>query len=74
MDSETERFSDGCNFLCIRPGVVVGYDRNFVTNQALRDHGVKVLEVPSAELCNGRGGPHCLSMALIREDDESTNP
>jgi len=74
MDSERERFSDGVNFLCVRPGVVLGYDRNFVTNQALRDHGVKVLEIPSAELVNGRGGPHCLSMALVREDDESTNP
>ena len=53
---------------------ILGYDRNFVTNQALRDAGVKVLEIPSAELVNGRGGPHCLSMALIREDDESCNP
>lgn len=68
MDSERERFSDGCNYLCIRPGVVVGYDRNFTTNNALREHGVKVIEIPSSELINGRGGPHCMSMALERED------
>ncbi len=74
MDSERERYSDGCNFLCIRPGVVIGYDRNFVTNKAMREHGIKVLEIPSAELINGRGGPHCMSMALIREDDKSVNP
>lgn len=72
MDSERERFSDGCNFLCVKPGVVIGYDRNFTTNQAMRDNGVRVIEIPSAELCCGRGGPHCLSMALIRENDKST--
>lgn len=33
------------NTLAIAPGVVVTYDRNYVTNQVLRDLGVEVIEV-----------------------------
>ncbi len=66
--AEREQWSDGVNFVCVRPGVVIGYDRNFVTNATLKKHGVKVIEIPSCELSRGRGGPHCMSMALIRED------
>ena len=64
--AEREQWSDGVNLLCLRPGVVVAYDRNFVTNEALRSYGVQVLEIPSAELSRGRGGTHCMTMALIR--------
>ena len=69
IDAEREQWSDGVNLLCLRPGVVVAYDRNFVTNEALRSHGVTVLEIPSAELSRGRGGSHCMTMALIREEE-----
>jgi arginine deiminase len=65
--SEREQWSDGVNTLCIRPGVVITYDRNFVTNDALIKSGIKVIAVPSCELSRGRGGPHCMSMALYRE-------
>lgn len=51
-----------------KTGVVIVYDRNYVTNETLRKHGVKVIEIPSCELSRGRGGPHCMSMALERED------
>ncbi|MBQ6461417.1 arginine deiminase [Candidatus Saccharibacteria bacterium] len=68
IDAEREQWSDGVNLLCIRPGVVIAYDRNFVTNQALRKHGIKVIEIPSSELSRGRGGSHCMSMALVREE------
>lgn len=64
--SEREQWSDGVNTLCIKPGVVVTYERNFVTNEALRAHGIRVIEIPSCELSRGRGGPHCMSMALER--------
>ena len=67
IDAEREQWSDGVNLLCLRPGVVIAYDRNFVTNEVLRSLGVTVLEIPSAELSRGRGGSHCMSMALIRE-------
>ncbi|MBR2659113.1 arginine deiminase [Candidatus Saccharibacteria bacterium] len=68
IDAEREQWSDGVNLLCVRPGVVVAYDRNFVTNQTLRKHGIKVIEIPSSELSRGRGGSHCMTMALVREE------
>ena len=68
IDAEREQWSDGVNLLCIRPGVVMAYDRNFVTNEALKKHGIQVIEIPSSELSRGRGGSHCMSMALVREE------
>lgn len=66
--SEREQWNDGSNTLCVAPGKVVVYDRNYITNGILRDNGVEVLEMPSSELSRGRGGPRCMSMPLIRED------
>ena len=66
--SEREQWNDGSNTLCIEPGKVVVYDRNYVTNQILRDNGIEVLEMPSSELSRGRGGPRCMSMPLIRNN------
>ena len=68
IDAEREQWSDGVNLLCIRPGVVLAYDRNFVTNATLKKHGIKVIEIPSSELSRGRGGSHCMTMALVREE------
>ena len=65
--SEREQWNDGSNTLCVAPGTVIAYDRNHVTNNLLREHGVTVLEIPSSELSRGRGGPRCMSMPLIRE-------
>lgn len=74
ISSEREQWNDGTNTLCIAPGVVVVYDRNNITNNILREHGIKVLEMSSAELSRGRGGPRCMSMPLVRENlDTSYN-
>ncbi|MGM9926815.1 MAG: arginine deiminase [Bacillus sp. (in: firmicutes)] len=66
--SAREQWNDGSNTLAIAPGVVVTYDRNYVSNDLLRQHGVKVIEVLSSELSRGRGGPRCMSMPIVRED------
>ncbi len=66
--AEREQWNDGSNTLAIAPGVVIVYERNNVTNEVLKSHGIKVLEMRSAELSRGRGGPRCMSMPLIRED------
>jgi len=63
-----EQWNDGSNTLAIAPGVGGTDDRNYVTNQKLREHGVEVIEVSGAELGRGRGGPRCMSMPLVRED------
>ncbi|MEC6747161.1 arginine deiminase [Marinilactibacillus sp. XAAS-LB27] len=62
-----EQWNDGSNTLAIEPGVVVTYNRNYVSNDLMREHGVKVLEIPSSELSRGRGGPRCMSMPLNRD-------
>lgn len=62
-----EQWSDGSNTLAISPGKVVCYNRNHVTNKALRRNNIEVLEFESYELSRGRGGPRCMSMPLVRE-------
>jgi len=62
-----EQWSDGSNTLAISPGKVVCYNRNHITNEALRKSKIEVLEFDSYELSRGRGGPRCMSMPLFRE-------
>ncbi|MGF3990602.1 arginine deiminase family protein, partial [Staphylococcus aureus] len=68
IDGASEQWNDGSNTLCIRPGVVVTYDRNYVSNDLLRQKGIKVIEIWCSELVRGRGGPRCMSQPLFRED------
>ena len=63
-----EQWNDGSNTLAISPGKVVCYNRNHITNEALRKNNIEVLEFDSYELSRGRGGPRCMSMPLIRDN------
>lgn len=63
-----EQWNDGSNTLCIAPGKIVVYERNDVTNEILDKAGINLLQMPSAELSRGRGGPRCMSMPLIRAE------
>ncbi len=90
-----EQWTDSCNLLALKEGVVLGYDRNDKTTDAFREHGFKITEakemiealekdiitidkvkntlilIPSAELSRARGGFHCMSMPLMRDDMEN---
>ncbi len=65
--ADREQWNDGSNTLCVRPGTVCVYERNEVTNRVLKEHNINVIEIPSAELSRGRGGPRCMSMPFYRE-------
>ena len=68
MAAQREQWNDGSNTLCIAPGTVVTYERNYVTNDLLDKKGIKVLTIPSSELSRGRGGPRCMSCPVNRDD------
>jgi len=87
-----EQWTDSCNLLALKEGVVLGYDRNDKTVEAFRDNGFTVIHahdlvtalengtihpdementlilMPSAELSRARGGFHCMSMPLHRDN------
>ena len=67
VDAQREQWNDGSNTLCVAPGEVIVYERNYTTNRILRDHGIKTYSIPSSELSRGRGGPRCMSMPLVRD-------
>lgn len=64
---DIETHFDATNFLVIKPGLVIGYDRNNRTVQALRNNGVEVLTFDGNQLALGMGSARCMSMPLYRE-------
>lgn len=89
-----EQWTDSCNLLALKEGVVLGYDRNDKTVEAFKEAGFNIIHahdlidklesgelkvkdmentlitMPSAELSRARGGFHCMSMPLLRDDAE----
>lgn len=87
-----EQWTDSCNLLALKEGVVLGYDRNDKTVEAFKAAGFSIIHahdlvaglengsihpdementlilMPSAELSRARGGFHCMSMPLHRDE------
>ncbi|MBR3571612.1 MAG: arginine deiminase [Mycoplasmataceae bacterium] len=68
LDIDIETHFDATNYLAIKPGVVIGYDRNKKTQKALKEAGIKVLPFEGDQLSLGMGSARCMSMPLIRKD------
>ncbi|WBA08323.1 arginine deiminase [Salinivibrio kushneri] len=67
FEAEREQWNDANNVLTVRPGVVVGYERNTYTNEKYDKAGITVLSIPGDELGRGRGGARCMSCPIHRD-------
>jgi arginine deiminase len=57
----------GANVVQLAAGNVIAYAHNRFTNLELERRGIKVLAFEGKYLADGLGGPHCLTMPLVRE-------
>ncbi|MBT8136686.1 MAG: arginine deiminase [Gammaproteobacteria bacterium] len=65
--AEREQWNDANNVLTVRPGRVIGYERNVHTIEKMQQAGIDVVTIPGEELGRGRGGPRCMSCPLERD-------
>ncbi|MGF1714907.1 arginine deiminase [Photobacterium chitinilyticum] len=67
FEAEREQWNDANNVLTVKPGVVIGYERNTYTNEKYDKAGITVLPIPGDELGRGRGGARCMSCPIERD-------
>lgn len=67
IEIDVETNFDATNYVVAAPGVVIGYDRNRKTNEALKNAGLTVLSWNGDQLSLGMGSARCMTMPLYRE-------
>lgn len=65
MAAMMEQARGASNIITIKPGLVIAYKRNKRTNEAMREHGIRVKEWDDSHL-DMLGGPHCSTSPLCR--------
>lgn len=55
------------NILALNDRKIVAAAENKVTNARIRKSGVEVVEVPLKDILSFGGGPHCLTLPLVRD-------
>ena len=56
----------GANVVQLSPGKIIAYKHNKFTNLALESQGIEALAFEGKYLADQLGGPHCLTMPLVR--------
>lgn len=65
--STTEvRETYGCNFVALKPGLIVMPDKNPRCQELLEKNGIKVITVDVSEIIKGKGAVHCVTAFLKR--------
>lgn len=67
FEAEREQWHDANNVLTLRPGVVIAYEGNQLTNEKYDKAGIEVLTIPGDQLGRGRGGARCMSCPIERD-------
>lgn len=67
FEAEREQWNDANNLLTIKPGVVISYESNHLTNEKYDKAGIKIFTIPGDQLGRGRGGARCMSCPIERE-------
>lgn len=65
--SDNELYLFGANVVCLDRRKCVIYEWNERIIDELRERSVEVLPIQGGELSRGGGGPHCMTLPILRK-------